>query len=72
MRNPVHDLSPSAKLVYRVLTEEEECTTDTIATEAPLSKSTVRNAIRELRRAGLLETRPNPRDARKTLYSIST
>ncbi|UHQ96147.1 MarR family transcriptional regulator [Natrinema halophilum] len=67
----LYELSPSAKLVYKVLEVNGTMTQSQIADESLLSKRTVRYAIGNLREADLLHERVSFRDARKTLYSIS-
>ncbi|WP_254533757.1 helix-turn-helix transcriptional regulator [Natrinema gelatinilyticum] len=69
-RDRLYELSPSAKLVFKVLEENGTMTQSQIADESFLSKRTVRYALGNLRDADILHERASFRDARKTLYSI--
>lgn len=62
------DLSPSAKLVYKVLEMEGTLTQSRLAEETFLPKRTVRDAIVQLKTADLVEVQVSNLDARKKLY----
>lgn len=64
-------LPPSALLVYRVLDEEGPLTQKQLVDESMLCPRTCRYALRRLDDVGILERRPNPADARQTLYSLA-
>ncbi|WP_425433327.1 MarR family transcriptional regulator [Haloarcula rubra] len=64
----LEDLPPSAKLVYKVLEEDEPRTQQEIRDESWLCDRTTRYAVDRLEAAGLITSRPNPSDARQELY----
>lgn len=66
------DLSPSAKLVYKVLEYEGELTQADIAAESRLCPRTVRYALGKLDSEGVVESRVHLEDARQSVYRIST
>ncbi len=68
----LHDLPPSAKLVYKVLEYESDLTQDQLVTETRLPPRTVRYALNELHSCDLIEEKLYFADARKRLYSIQT
>ena len=63
------ELSPSAKLVYKVLELESPLTPAEIAERSRLPKRTVRHALSVLGEASLVEERVSFRDARRRLYA---
>lgn len=65
------DLSPSAKLVYKVLEYEGELTQADIAAESRLCPRTVRYALKQLDDEGVVESRVHLEDARQSVYRIS-
>lgn len=70
----LEDLPPGPTLVHRVLQEEEEeaeLTQQEIIDETMLNPRTVRWALERLVDEDLVESRPNPRDARQDLYSVT-
>lgn len=67
---PITDLSPSAKLVYKVLEYEGEMTQEEIATESRLCARTVRYALGKLEDGALVESRVCLDDARQSKYRI--
>lgn len=66
------DLSPSAKLVFVVLSQQGPLTQKRIATETRLSQRTVRYAIRQLEEINVISSQINFKDARQTLYSTDS
>ncbi|GAB3036266.1 MarR family transcriptional regulator [Natronobiforma cellulositropha] len=69
--NPdVSDLSPSAKLVYKVLEYEGNLTQEEIASESRLCPRTVRYALGKLEDQGLVTSRVHLRDARQSVYKL--
>ena len=67
----LEDLPPSAKLVYKTLEFEGECTQKELVKETRLSSRTVRYAVFRLDEEGLVETQVSFRDARQKLYSLA-
>ncbi|RQG91267.1 MarR family transcriptional regulator [Natrarchaeobius halalkaliphilus] len=67
----ISELSPSAKLVYKVLEYEGVMTQEEIATESRLCARTVRYALRKLEESALVTSRVSLEDARKSKYWIS-
>lgn len=65
------DLSPSAKLVYKVLEYEGELTQSEIAAESRLCPRTVRYALKRLERNGVVDSRVHLEDARQSVYRIA-
>lgn len=68
----LYDLSPSAKLVYKVLAEEGQLTQSQLASHTLLAPRTVRYALNKLKETGIVEEAVNFKDARKRLYSLTT
>ncbi|AXR78664.1 Transcriptional regulator containing HTH domain, ArsR family [Natrarchaeobaculum sulfurireducens] len=66
----ITDLSPSAKLVYKVLEYEGELTQEEIATESRLCARTVRYALGKLEDSDLIASRVCLDDARQSNYWI--
>ncbi len=66
----VDDLSPSAKLVYKVLEYEGPMTQEEIATESRLCPRTVRYALGKLEHHGTVTSRVNLEDARQSIYRL--
>ena len=69
-RTTIADLSPSAKLVYKVLEYEGELTQEEIATESRLCARTVRYALGKLEDGDLVASRVCLDDARQSKYWI--
>lgn len=67
----ITDLSPSAKLVYKVLEYEGELTQAEIAAESRLCPRTVRYALKKLERNGIVDSRVHLADARQSVYRIA-
>lgn len=67
----LHELPPSAKLVYKTLQHEGEHTQHDLAETTRLAPRTVRNATTCLETNGLITSRAHLGDARKTVYSIA-
>lgn len=66
------DQAPSAKLVAKTLGYEGELTQAQLAEQTLLPERTVRSALRELERAGIVASRPSLTDARKQVYALAT
>ena len=71
LREKVHDLPPSAKLVALVLQHNGELTQREISNESLLPERTVRLALENLQEVDAVDSRTSLRDARKRLYSLS-
>ena len=67
----VSELSPSAKLVYKVLEYEGELTQSALATETRLCPRTVRYALSKLEAQALVDRRVHLEDARQSVYRLS-
>ena len=65
-------LPPSAKFVHYVLEQEPEMTQVQLAERTRLSARTVRNAVSELKEAGVVDEAVCLRDARKRVYSLAS
>ena len=63
------ELPPSAKLVYRVLTDNAPMTQQQVRTDALLPARTTRDALMKLKQQNLVEERLYLPDARKRLYA---
>lgn len=70
-RDQIDDLPPSAKLVVWVLEAEGELTQQGLMEETRLHQRTLRYALDRLEEEHLVDSRPNPSDARQSLYSFS-
>jgi DNA-binding MarR family transcriptional regulator len=68
---PLDSLPPSAKFVHYVLEHDPDRTQVQLAEETGLSPRTIRNAVSELKTAGVLEESVCLRDARKRVYSLT-
>ncbi|RQG97078.1 helix-turn-helix domain-containing protein [Natrarchaeobius chitinivorans] len=66
----IGDLSPSAKLVYKVLEYEGSMTQEEIVTESRLCSRTVRYALGKLEDGDLIDSRVHLEDARQSKYWI--
>ncbi len=66
----VKSLSPSAKLVYKVLGFEGEMTQKEIVERTYLPQRTVRYALEVLSSAGVIQRRASLLDVRQTVYSV--
>lgn len=66
----VADSSPSAKLVYLVLSKEAPITHAQLRSRTTLSSTTLRSALDRLEEIGLVETRP-AEDARSRVYTVA-
>ena len=62
-------LSPSAKLVFRVLQNDHPLTSHEISERSLLPQRTVRYALNKLADADLIEERVDPQDPRARLYT---
>ncbi|ELZ12482.1 ArsR family transcriptional regulator [Natrinema thermotolerans DSM 11552] len=65
---PFKDLSPSAKLVYKVLEYEGKLTQQELREETLLSQRTIYNSIRDLEEISAIDSHPCREDLRKTVY----
>lgn len=65
-------LSPSEKLVYLVLTEDEPLTQKELIEASRLPERTVRAAVSKLRDQSLVTRRQSLQDARQHLYSLAS
>ncbi|MFH1849711.1 MAG: hypothetical protein ABH879_05995 [archaeon] len=63
-------LSPSAKLIYTILTQHKELTQKEITSESYLPARTVRHALGILLKLGAVKKRPYLQDARQAVYSV--
>ncbi|MFB6094635.1 MAG: MarR family transcriptional regulator [Halanaeroarchaeum sp.] len=70
-RDPLVELPPSAKLVYKVLEYNGTLSQSAIADRSLLPARTVRYALGRLEDRGVVESRPSFEDARKRLYTIA-
>ena len=67
---PLTELSPSAKLVYKVLECEGPMTQEALVVESRLCSRTVRYGLRKLEAAELIDSRVSLDDARQSVYRI--
>lgn len=67
----LYALPPSAKLVYRVLEENDRMTQRELADETMLSPRTVRSALARLEDVDAVDEGVYFRDARKSIYSLA-
>lgn len=68
----VEDATPATEAVYEICREVEAPTQTEIVERTGLSRASVRAAAAELSAAGLLEVRPDPRDARRRRYVLTS
>ena len=68
---PVEELPPSAKLVYKVLEYNGSMTQKQIVEESMLSARTVRYALERLERIEIVDEEIYFADARQSLYQIN-
>lgn len=64
------DLPPSSKLIHKILEHEGELTQQELLAESRLPQRTLRHGIDLLREEGMIDSRPNPDDARQSVYSL--
>ena len=64
----VDQLSPSTKLVLKVLTEKGQITQKDLIKETSLPKRTVNHAVRKLKSCNLLKVKHNFNDMRQKYY----
>lgn len=69
LESQLQELPPSAKLVAKIL-EEEEMEQHTIADETMLPDRTVRYALNRLKEANVVTSRISLTDARKEVYRL--
>lgn len=72
VQEPLTDLPPSAKLVYKVLEYDGPLTQKQIVEESMLSPRTVRYAIERLDDIGVVSESVYFADARQSLYEIDS
>ncbi len=65
-------LSPSVKLVFKVLEYRGLLTQKELAAESYLPPRTVRYALNRLKKEGMLEERLYSRDGRQSLYGVKS
>jgi len=70
MWDVVSDLPPSAKLIVKVLEYNGTLTQSELVDKSRLSPRTVRHALKELDKAGVVESEISLADARQKLYSL--
>lgn len=70
MWDVVSDLPPSAKLIVKVLEYNGTLTQSELADKSRLSPRTVRHALKELDKAGVVDSEISLADARQQLYSL--
>lgn len=62
---------PSAKLVLYVLMEKGESTQGDLVAETRLPQRTVQDALARLETVGLVSSRPDLRDTRRLIYTVT-
>lgn len=67
---PLHDLPPSAELVYRVLDERGEAGVSDLDDELHCARSTIVRTLHRLRDAGVVQTRPDPDVPQRQLWHL--
>lgn len=68
---PVRDASPTVSAVFTVLVvSEEPLTYDELAEEVGASRRSVKNAIIELRDAGIVDSEPDPINPNRKRHSL--
>lgn len=70
-RETIHDLPPSAKLLFKIIEQEGSLTKQQLVAESRLSKQTTRLALNRLKDADLLDEAVSRSDARQSLYSLT-
>ena len=68
---PIDDVPPSAKLVYKVLEYNGGLTQKEIVEKSMLSQRTVRDALGRLREVGVVAEEVYIPDARQNLYTLA-
>lgn len=63
-------LPPSAKLVFKALTDRGAMTSKEISDETMLAPRTVRHALKRLRQFGLVNTRASLKDCRTAYFFV--
>ncbi len=71
VKHRLEDLPPSAKLVYKTLEHEGECTQKQLINETMLAARTVRYALTRLAEEELVEERVSFQDARHQVYWLT-
>lgn len=64
-------LSPSAKLVYKILEWNGPMKRQSIKEESTLSESTLTTALNQLDDHGITETQPNPHHSQRPYYTLA-
>lgn len=70
-KNQIRDLPPSAKLVLKVLENDDSLTQKEIVLKSRLSQRTVRDALNRLQDRDLIEETLYPPDGRQNLYLLT-
>ncbi|VVB88289.1 Uncharacterised protein [uncultured archaeon] len=70
--NKIGRLSPSVKLVFKVLEYKGLLTQKELVAESYLPPRTVRYALNRLKKEGILEERLYYKDARQSLYGVKS
>ncbi|WP_345782537.1 helix-turn-helix domain-containing protein [Halostagnicola sp. A-GB9-2] len=65
------DLPPSAKYVFRVLSDDGPMTVATLVQKTQLQRRTIQNATDRLENKGVVECRVGRTDARERVYGLS-
>ena len=68
----IEHLSPSVKLIFKVLEYRGLMTQKELVTESYLPPRTVRYALSRLKKEGILEERLYYKDARQSLYGVKS
>lgn len=70
--HPIDDFSPSAKLVYAVLSYEEDALSSAeIESKSHLPAPTTLRALHTLTDDGVVESRPDPDEPRRQVYDLA-
>ncbi|MFW6435431.1 MAG: MarR family transcriptional regulator [Halovenus sp.] len=72
-RDGLDSLSPSCKLVHRVLIDvsDERLTVNEIVEETGLTRRTVQRSLAALEEIGLVDRQPSTEDARQTVVTFT-
>lgn len=68
--HPVESLPPSAKLVYKILEYEGECSAKQISEESLLPRQTTNAALKRLRKHEIVESKHDPQAPRRLIYRV--
>lgn len=70
MKESLYNLPPSAKLVFKVLEEEQKLTQKELASYTLLAPRTIRYALNQLQEINIVRQDVNLMDARQRIYSL--